>query len=172
MLTEAAAVAPSLARAKPYKLGLLTSTHTKHDNGESLEAIRALLAVHEGPNFTVSGKLFLLTISQGIHSRTVVVRHGEKGPIVGMVTVFLKHTFLGTEAHLETLAVLPEHRRRGLAKEMLDEAIRWARVNQADMVQVICHGSKNARTRAIEVLYAAGFKQVEQGDRVLRKPLD
>jgi GNAT superfamily N-acetyltransferase len=77
----------------------------------------------------------------------VVLVATSGGRFVGLCTAYddIESVRFGRRVWVEDLAVDPEHRSRGIGKQLLDEAKRWARERGASRLQL---DSADARTDA------------------------
>jgi ribosomal protein S18 acetylase RimI-like enzyme len=83
----------------------------------------------------------------------------EGDAAVGLVSVFLMDEEPGT-AHLVSMWVEPEHRRRGLGRRLIEAVLGWARERQAERIRLwVTETNEDAR----RLYRSTGF--VETGDR-------
>ncbi len=83
-------------------------------HGESLRGLRAALDAR---------------LQDGGHEGHLLLAEDEQGERVGFLSLSLTRDYFSDrrQAHLNELAVAPEHRRRGFGRALLDHAERWAR---------------------------------------------
>jgi ribosomal protein S18 acetylase RimI-like enzyme len=84
----------------------------------------------------------------------------EEGRVVGNVSLYRggRHPWLGTGFLIANVAVLPEHRRRGIARAMMAETLRLARRKQGQWVSLQVEADNAG---AIALYRDLGFEQLE-----------
>lgn len=96
--------------------------------------------------------------------RAIVLVATLDGELVGLCTVYdeLESVRFGRRVWVEDLAVHPDHRSRGIGKQLLDEARRWARSRGASHLEL---DSADARTDAHRFYEreGAGWRSVSFG---------
>jgi len=122
------------------------------EHGDIDELIRAYEWLFASPGsvpHTWDERRAAVALGQAIdsHDSTILVAPGESGEIVGFVTGYLDlHSVrFGYRCWVEDFAVDPDHRSRGIGKELLEAIRGWARERGATHLEL---DSADARTEA------------------------
>lgn len=96
------------------------------------------------------------------NARIVIARERETQKLVGCLTAN-KHTLLtGLQVHIDDVAVSSEHRRKGIASELVHTAIKYAKEIGANSV----HLTSNSTRAAAHTLYKSlGFEITGQTNK-------
>jgi ribosomal protein S18 acetylase RimI-like enzyme len=94
----------------------------------------------------------LLAVTSGAVLVAEAARAGRRAEVVGVVLVRLYDTppdpamVPRRRAHVETLVVGREHRRRGIGRDLMNEATAWARRHGAvELVLTVWDGNRDAQ---------------------------
>lgn len=148
-MTTTATEAPASATIRPA---------TAEDHGAAAGLFRAFM----GEGFALDPRLWTEVCTSDTH-RALVAEEG--GEVVGVAVVVVSdriHLAAGSHRrrfHLDQLIVSPQHRRRGIAKKLIERVIEMAREARPSYILVSCDFTNVAARRTYE---AAGLYLVRQ----------
>jgi ribosomal protein S18 acetylase RimI-like enzyme len=102
----------------------------------------------------------LLRVIDATHA-TLLLAHDDAGALAGTVIA----GWDGWRGTLYRLAVAPEHRRRGLARLLVEAAVGWHRQRGAPRVVLYTHRSEAPAIAFWRSLSAIGFTEIEDDVR-------
>lgn len=128
-------------------------------------------AFYDEDGFTTSDEMLHENFAVLVPSTTsrvmMVLEHGQVCGFALSTTDFTLES--GTIAELQDLYVRPEHRRRGLAALLIEDAVEWARRASASLIDLVVAPNGREVGHLFRYYEQRGFR--DDGRRILSRPL-
>ena len=136
--------------------------------GDLPELMRLARAFYDEDGFATSdaelGRNFRALLAARTSARICLALHD--GSAVGFALTTSRLILeSGVVAELQDLYVMPAHRRRGVATSLVDDAIGWARAQQASLLEVVIAPNDRDVSHLFDYFAAQGFR--DEGRRLL-----
>ena len=140
---------------------IIQQFYKEHCNRQQcLESIYLFLDnINNEYNPPLSAKVDLRQYTEKIFDNAVLFVRNDNSNIVGMVVLYCNDENK-EKAYIPLVGVLPSHRRRGIAKELMQEAISYVKSKDFNVI-----GIHSNNPIAVKAYCDLGFDIIEDGER-------